>query len=92
MEKDNTQYFNDEWNLKPSDIIEKYYKVLNKEGKPQDIVLRESDKEFINNSCQYRQLTCHCNLPRPNSFTGNCTNCNKIIKPIIDKDADKYTK
>ena len=37
-------------------------------------------------------LTCQCNLPRPNSFTGNCINCNKIIKPIIDKDVNKYTK
>ena len=45
-------------------------------------------KEFNN----YRQLSCQCNLPRPNSFTGNCINCNKIIKPIIDKDADKHTK
>ena len=45
-------------------------------------------KEFNN----YRQLSCQCNLPRPNSFTGNCTSCNKIIKPIIDKDADKHTK
>ena len=45
-------------------------------------------KEFNN----YKQLACQCNLPRPNSFTGNCTSCNKIIKPIIDKDADKHTK
>ena len=48
----------------------------------------ELNKEFNN----YRQLSCQCNLPRPNSFTGNCTSCNKIIKPIIDKDADKHTK
>ena len=39
-----------------------------------------------------KQLACQCSLPRPNSFTGNCINCNKIIKPIIDKDVDKYTK
>ena len=48
----------------------------------------ELNKEFNN----YRQLSCQCNLPRPNSFTGNCTSCNKIIKPIIDKDVNKYTK
>ena len=46
-------------------------------------------ESLINN---YKQLSCQCNLPRPNSFTGNCINCNKIIKPIIDKDVDKYTK
>ena len=40
----------------------------------------------------YRQLACQCNLPRPNEFTGNCKNCNLIIKPIIDKDVYKYTK
>lgn len=50
MEEDNTQYYCDEWNnIKPSDFIEKYTKVLDKDGKPQDIVLREKDKEFINN-------------------------------------------
>ena len=49
-----------------------------------------STKDFKQNN--YKQLACQCNLPRPNSFTGNCTSCNKIIKPIIDKDADKYTK
>ena len=48
----------------------------------------ELNKEFNN----YRQLSCQCNLPKPNSFTGNCTSCNKIIKPIIDKDVNKYTK
>ena len=47
MEEDNTQYFNDEWNLKPSDIIEKYFKVLDNNGIPQNIILREYDKEFI---------------------------------------------
>ena len=40
----------------------------------------------------YKQLACQCNLPRPNSFTGNCTICNKPIKPIVEKDANKYTK
>ena len=46
MEEDNTQYYCDEWNnLKPSDFIEKYYKILDKEGKSQDIILREKDKE-----------------------------------------------
>jgi hypothetical protein len=40
----------------------------------------------------YSQLACQCNLPRPNSFTGNCTSCNKIIKPIIDKDVNKHTR
>ena len=49
MEEDNTQYWDDQWNLKPSDIVEKYFKVLDKNGIPQNIVLRERDKEFINN-------------------------------------------
>lgn len=50
MKEDNTQYFCDEWNnMRPSNFIEKYHKVLNKEGVPQDIILREKDKEFINN-------------------------------------------
>lgn len=91
MEEDNIQYFNDEWNLEPSDFIEKYYKILSNDGIPQNIVLREREKEFINNYFN-RQLSCQCSLPRPNSFTGNCTNCNLIIKPIIDKNANKHTK
>ena len=50
MKEDNTQYYCDEWNnLKPSDFIEKYHKVLDNKGIPQNIVLRERDKEFINN-------------------------------------------
>ena len=40
----------------------------------------------------YKQLACQCHIPRPNSFTGNCIICNKIIKPIIDKDVNKHTK
>lgn len=50
MEENNTQYFCDEWNnMRPSDFMEKYYKVLNNEDIPQDVVLREHEKEFINN-------------------------------------------
>ena len=77
MEKDNTQYFNDEWNVRLSHkkVIKELQLGYNK----------KLDKFF-------RQLACQCNLPRPNSFTGNCTSCNKIIKPIIDKDVNKYTK
>ena len=54
----------------------------------------EEDKRIYYNEewNNYKQLSCQCNLSRPNSFTGNCTSCNKIIKPIIDKDADKHTK
>ncbi len=60
MEKDNIQYFNDEWNnMKPSDFIEKYTKVLDKDGKPQDIVLREKDKEFINNYYKNKNANKH---------------------------------
>ena len=33
MEEDRI-YFCDEWNMKPSDVIEKYYKVLDNEGIP----------------------------------------------------------
>ena len=30
MEEDNTQYFCDEWNnMRPSDFMEKYHKILN---------------------------------------------------------------
>jgi len=79
--------------------MEKYTKVIGKNGIPQDIILRDQDKWLINQyenkkniNNNYRQLSCQCNLPRSNSFTGNCTNCNKIIKPLIDRDADKYTK
>lgn len=50
MKEDNVQYYCDEWNnMKPSDFVEKYHKVLNNEGVLQDIILREKDKEFINN-------------------------------------------
>ena len=50
MKEDNTQYFCDEWNnIKPSDFMEKYHKVLDNKSIPQNIVLREKDKEFINN-------------------------------------------
>ena len=50
MEEDNTQYFCDEWNnMRPSDFMEKYHKILNNEGVPQNVILREKDKEFINN-------------------------------------------
>ena len=77
MEKDNTQYFNDEWNVRLS------HKKVIKE------LQLEYNKKLDN---FFRQLACQCNLPRPNSFTGNCTSCNKIIKPIIDKDVNKYTK
>ena len=55
--------------------------------------MEEDNTQYFNDEWNnYRQLSCQCNLPRPNSFTGNCTSCNKIIKPIIDKDADKHTK
>ena len=60
MKKDNTQYFNDEWNnMRPSDFVEKYTKILNKDGKPQDIVLREIDKEFINNYYKNKNVDKH---------------------------------
>lgn len=80
MEEDNTQYFCDEWNnMKPSDFVEKYHKIIDMEGNPRDIVLRNHEKDFINN---YRQLECRCDVPKPNNYTGNCINCNLIIKPI----------
>lgn len=51
-------------------------------------------QEFIyfNEEWNFRQLSCQCDVPKPNSFTGNCLNCNLIIKPIKDKDVHKYTK
>jgi hypothetical protein len=45
--KEEFHYFNDEWNLKPEELIEKYWKILDKDGNPQNIVLREKDKEVI---------------------------------------------
>ena len=80
MEEDNTQYYNDEWNNKPTES----YRL-------EIWDFKESGVEIYTLE-EYRQLGCMCHIPRPNSFTGNCTNCNKIIKPIIDKDADKHTK
>lgn len=60
------------------------------------IKIRDMEEDNIKYFCDewnnYKQLACQCSLPRPNSFTGNCINCNKIIKPIIDKDVHKYTK
>ena len=48
--KEDIQYYNEEWNnMRPSDFMEKYHKVLDKEGVPQNVILREKDKEFINN-------------------------------------------
>lgn len=99
MEEDNTQYFNDEWNgsLLDNPKIKQYqelYRItLMKLEKllEEELIKNHSNgittlpKEFNN----YRQLACQCNLPRPNSFTGNCVNCNKIIKPIRDKDVNK---
>ena len=53
----------------------------------------EDNTQYFNDEWNnYRQLSCKCNLPRPNSFTGNCTSCNKIIKPIRDKNVDKHTR
>jgi hypothetical protein len=78
MEEDNRIYYNDEWN----NITKK---VLTKTG---NMTFSELNKYFDS----FRELACQCSLPKPNSFTGNCINCNKIIKPIIDKDVHKYTK
>lgn len=55
MEEDTTQYFNDEWNLEikefknitSEDFIEKYIKVIDKNGNSKSIILREIDKEFL---------------------------------------------
>ena len=50
MEDDKRIYYCDEWNnMRPSDFFEKYTKILNNEGVPQNVILREKDKEFINN-------------------------------------------
>jgi len=72
MEKDTTQYFNDEWNI----ISKKISKTLLE--KTSNIKFSKLDNYFNN----YNQLECRCHVPRPNSFTGNCINCNLIIKPI----------
>lgn len=60
MEQDNTQYYCDEWNnMRPSDFMEKYHKVLNNEGVPQNVILREKDKEFINNYYKNKNANKH---------------------------------
>lgn len=82
MEEDNIQYFNDEWNN--GKWIED--PLMFPECSPESL---EVNRNFMKN---FHQLSCQCSLPRPNSFTGNCIICNKIIKPIIDKDADKRTR
>jgi len=102
MEEDNRIYFNEEWNLTKDQLLVKKCKELynvmkDKIGKLlQEELIKEGTngitrlpKEFDNN---YRQLECRCDVPRPNSFTGNCTNCNLIIKTIRERNADKYTK
>ena len=82
MEEDKRIYYNNEWNIKLENLSKT---LLEKTG---NIKFSELNTYFNN----YRQLECQCNLPRPNSFTGNCINCNKIIKPLIDRDVNKYTK
>lgn len=100
MEEDNIQYFNDEWNglMFNNPELRKYQELYNVmfikiEKLLQEELIKEGcngitklPKEFNNN---YRQLECRCDLPKPNSFTGNCTNCNLIIKPIRDKDVNR---
>ena len=55
--------------------------------------MEEDNTQYFNDEWNnYKQLGCQCNVSRPNSFTGNCINCNKIIKPIIDKNVYKHTK
>lgn len=47
--------------------------------------MEEDDAQyFCDEWNNFKQLICQCNLPKPNSFTGNCINCNLIIKPIKD--------
>ena len=60
MEDDKRIYYCDEWNnMRPSDFVEKYTKILNKDREPQDIVLREIDKEFINNYYKNKNVDKH---------------------------------
>ena len=67
-------YFNEEWNGKP--------KQENNTSEFIWYIWDMSRKREYPTKEEYRQLGCRCNVPRPNSFTGNCTNCNLIIKPI----------
>ena len=102
MEEDNTwRYYCDEWNLtKDQLLIKSFGKVYDMVKNKLEILIKEEFIKQVSNGIttlpkefnNYRQLSCQCNLPRPNSFTGNCINCNLIIKPIIDKDVYKYTK
>jgi len=86
------KYFCDEWNLTKDQLLVKkckeLYNIMKNEIEKvlqEELIKNHSNgitilpKEFTND---YRQLECRCNLPRPNSFTGNCINCNLIIKPI----------
>lgn len=89
MEEDNTQYFNDEWNGSTIDNpeIKKWQELYNvtliKVNKLlQDELIKNHSNGITVLPKDFRQLECRCNLPKPNSFTGNCTNCNLIIKPI----------
>jgi len=47
MEEDITQYFNDEWNISLTEFIEKYVKVIDKDGIPQNMILRDTDRYYI---------------------------------------------
>lgn len=55
--------------------------------------MEENNRVYFNDEWNdFRQLECQCELPKPNCFTGNCINCNKIIKPLIDRNVNKHTK
>lgn len=55
--------------------------------------MEEGIRQYFNDEWNsFRQLSCQCSLPKPNDFTGHCINCNLIIKPLIDKDDNKYTR
>jgi hypothetical protein len=93
------RYYNDEWNGSIIDNPElrkwqELYRITLM--KVEKLLEEELNKNHSNGITtlpnNYRELECRCDVSRPNSFTGNCTNCNLIIKPIRNKDADKYSK
>jgi hypothetical protein len=54
----------------------------------------DNKEEFQFWNDEWNTNECKCHIPRGNSFTGNCLNCNKLIKPIKNDKPDgrRYKK
>jgi len=89
MEEHDIQYYCDEWNgsLLDNPEIRKLQELYNVtfiklENLLQEELIKNHSNGITTLPNDYRQLECRCDVPRPNSFTGNCINCNLIIKQI----------